>query len=338
MAIKKEYIVEKRNVLNELRSNNMSLQELRFFSIYLAKINPRNINTRVVRFYISDFQKIMELGKLNMQHFKHTVDNLLCKIVGIPNENGGFVRFQIFKECSFDMDENGNWFIEIDAHDKALPLMFEFKEKYFTYQLWNALRLKSSNQLRMYEILKQYEHVGERIIDIDELKELLGILPTEYPRWERFKTRVLDSCQQALEENTDIKYSYEPYGKKGKGGKILTLKFTIMKNTNHIDQISLEDFLSSEDLEEDLIQSGYEDQELAFYAAACDYEFKEVEMQVLYDIALQAKSYETGSNNQIGYYNYLKQKYDELNYQASKKNIKKRFSYFRRILESDLPV
>lgn len=30
-------IVEKRNVLNELRSNNMNLQELRFFSIYLAK-------------------------------------------------------------------------------------------------------------------------------------------------------------------------------------------------------------------------------------------------------------------------------------------------------------
>lgn len=29
-------IVEKRNVLNELRSNNMTVQELRFFSIYLS--------------------------------------------------------------------------------------------------------------------------------------------------------------------------------------------------------------------------------------------------------------------------------------------------------------
>ena len=29
-------IVEKRNVLNELRANNLSLQELRFFSIYLS--------------------------------------------------------------------------------------------------------------------------------------------------------------------------------------------------------------------------------------------------------------------------------------------------------------
>ena len=30
-------IVQKRNVLNELRKNSMSLQELRFFSIYLSK-------------------------------------------------------------------------------------------------------------------------------------------------------------------------------------------------------------------------------------------------------------------------------------------------------------
>lgn len=41
-------IVSKRNVLNELRSNNMTVQELRFFSIYLSKINPWDISTRAV--------------------------------------------------------------------------------------------------------------------------------------------------------------------------------------------------------------------------------------------------------------------------------------------------
>ena len=45
-------IVQKRNVLNELRKNSMSLQELRFFSIYLSKINSRDISTRVVRFLV----------------------------------------------------------------------------------------------------------------------------------------------------------------------------------------------------------------------------------------------------------------------------------------------
>lgn len=65
--------------------------------------------------------------------------------------------------------------MEINASDDALPLMFEFKNRYFTYELWNALRLKSPNQVRMYEILKQYEKIGTRTLTIKELRNLLGI-------------------------------------------------------------------------------------------------------------------------------------------------------------------
>ena len=74
-------IVEKRNVLNELRSNNMTLQELRFFSIYLSKINPWDKSTRVVRFPLDDFRRIMGLGyDMNITHFKYimTVMCILC--------------------------------------------------------------------------------------------------------------------------------------------------------------------------------------------------------------------------------------------------------------------
>ena len=55
--IKGTEIVEKRNILNEVRRTSMSLQELRLFSIYLTKINARDIKTRLVRFKLSDFQK-----------------------------------------------------------------------------------------------------------------------------------------------------------------------------------------------------------------------------------------------------------------------------------------
>ena len=81
-------VVEKRNVLNELRANNMTVQELRFFSIYLSKINPYDINTRRVRFLIEDFQKIMGFGKLNVGQLCASTDRLLCKIVHVPDENG----------------------------------------------------------------------------------------------------------------------------------------------------------------------------------------------------------------------------------------------------------
>ncbi len=234
-------IVEKRNVLNELRSNNMTLQELRFFSIYLSKINPWDVSTRVVRFTLDDFQRIMGFGRLNLKQIMESADNLLCKIVHIPDENG-MRSVQLFKEC-YLVRRDGEWFMEIDAHDKALPLMFNFKNHYFKYELWNALRLRSTNQVRMYEILKQYEYLGKREITVTELRELLGVKKNEYERWERFRVRILDSCKQALKEMTDICYTYER-GKVGRGGKWMTIIFNIYKNTEYKDPLDLQKFIA----------------------------------------------------------------------------------------------
>ena len=235
-------IIEKRNVLNEIRANNLSLQELRFFSIYLSKINPRDESTRIVRFPLADFQKIMGLGRMNIAHFKAAIDGLLTKVVHVPDEKGTGMRvFQLFKESHIYQNDNGDWLVEIDAHDRALPLMFDFKERYFKYELWNALRLKSPNQIRMYEILKQYESLGKREITVKDLRELLGIAETEYANragWSNFKKYVLDSCQQALKEITDISYTYER-GKIGNGGKWLSIIFTIHKNEPTNKQMSI---------------------------------------------------------------------------------------------------
>ena len=245
MAVKGKELVEKRNVLNEVRKNNMSLQELRFFSIYLSKINARDVSTRTVRFPLKDFQKIMDFGRLNTTQLKATTDSLLSKVVSIPTEHGGYKSFQLFKECTVDKDEFDQWYIEIDAHDRALPLMFDFKDRYFTYELWNALQLKSGNQLRMYELLKQYESVGERKVTLAALKELLGISSEEYPRWDNFKRRVIDSCQEALRENTDICFDYEPIKS---GRKISGIRFIIKKNKSHVDKLSLDEFIDKQDV------------------------------------------------------------------------------------------
>jgi plasmid replication initiation protein len=266
MAIKDNYLVEKRNTLNEIRSNNMTLQELRFFSIYLSRINARDIKTRVVRFKLDDFKAIMELeSRIKIDHMKSVTNRLLGKVVNVPNEvTGGYEAFQLFKRCRVDKDEFGEWFVEIDAHDDALPLMFDFKDGYyFKYELWNALGLASKNQFRMYELLKQHEKKGARIVRVEELRELLGIKKDDYKRPDSFKRDVIDVCKKALEENTDIVFTYESYGKKGAGGKILQLRFTIRKNPKHVDRMKLDDFIgknkvSEEPVDENAIEADAE--------------------------------------------------------------------------------
>lgn len=250
--IKGNEIVEKRNILNEIRKNSMTLQELRFFSIYLAKINARDTSTKRVSFKLDDFKKIMGFNKINITQLKESTNRLLSKVANVPNENGrGYTGFTLFKECKV-YEKKSEWYIDIEASDKALPLMFDFKSHYFTYELWNALRLKSVNQIRMYEILKQYERIGKREIAVWELRNFLGIEPKEYDRWDSFRVRVLDSCQEALAKCTDICYTYEK-GESGVGGKWLSIIFYITKNKNYVDQLSLKDFIDVQQARSDAL-------------------------------------------------------------------------------------
>lgn len=332
-VVKENYLVEKRHVLNEIRSSNMTLQELRFFSIYLSKINSRDINTRLVRFPIDDFRAIMELGRINIDYMKNVTNSLLSKVINVPTKHNGYIGFQLFKRCRVDIDANGEWYIEIDAHDEALPLMFEFKDKYFSYQLWNTLRLKSSNQLRMYEILKQYEKIGTRILSIEELKNLLGIDKREYKAYKDFRVRVLDACQQALKQYTDIKFTYEPTGKKGKGGKILFLKFTIQKNKDYIDKLSLAEFIDQQPIidNSDNTNSLLE-QRLDFMSNACNNEFSNSQIQVLYNLANKILPYNEFSDDII-LFHFFKSKYDEMIMRSQQTKIHNRFSYLKSLFK-----
>lgn len=337
--IKATNLIEKRNLLNEMKITYFTMQEARIFSIYLSKVNARDIDTRLVRFKLDDFLAIVNIRKANISKLMETTNKLLSIIINIPDDNGGYSAFQLFKKCKVYKDnENNEWCFEIDAHDEALPLIFELQNMYFTYEIGNLLRLNSFNQMRMYEILKQYETAGSRVLSIEKLKELLGIQKNEYPRFNNFKQWVLDSCQRALQENTDITFTYEPHGKRGQGGKILFLKFTISKNKNFADQLSLAEFIENQKQEsssekEEPAENRYTTR-IFFLIEACNNEFSQKEIIVLYHIMMDKFPYEH-THDDIWMYDYLNRKYQELAMRDEKNPIKHRFSYLKKIIEAD---
>ena len=330
-------IVQKRNMLNELRTTLHSTQELRLFSIYLSKINPYDTNTRVVRFPLTDFQRIMNFGKLNIAQLKASANSVLKSQVFLPKDNGGFKGVNLFETFEVDQDSAGNWYVEINATNAALPLMFDFKDRYFKYELWNALRLKAPSQIRMYEILKQYEYIGKREIEVKELQELLGV---NYTRWDRFKAKVLDSCQQALKDTTDICFTYER-GKTGTGGKWLTIIFHISKNTDYVDQLTLFEFIGDgatanppDDQQIELCNTKADDS-IAFYSGACNDEFTATEIESLIAVinTMELPQHEMGAA--FAKYHYLLEQYTRFKAIAERTAIKNRYSYFYTMLVSE---
>jgi hypothetical protein len=190
----------------------------------------------------------------------------------------------------------------------------------------------------MYELLKQYEGVGSRVFSVDELKQDLWIGKDEYPRYNNFKSKVLDACQQALMEHTDIKFTYEPHGKRGKGGKILRLKFHIEENKDYIDQLTLDMFIDEQIAATE--GSGYEgddegdddcgDERIRFFQEACHNEFSREEILVLFD---KIREHEQDSLiDDIMIYNYLNDRYNEMLRQSKKRRIDSRFGYVKSLI------
>jgi len=344
--LKKDYLVTKRNALNEMRSNNMKLQELRLFTIYLSKINPRDKNSRIVRFSAEEFETIMGVNPnshVRISYYLDIADSLLNKKVKVPLEHGGFMMFGLFNYVKYEYDpiEMGYYF-EIDAHNEALPLMFDYKDKYFSYQLWNTLSLKSRNQLRMYEILKQYEHIGHRVISVEDLKDMLGIDEREYPQFKHFRQYVLEVCKKALAESTDVSFTYEPHSKKGR--KIHELKFTITKNKHYKNPLDLDKFIDLND--KSIIESDYQEinlddldengnlfstgtspiyeERIALLMDACNNEFSREQIIVLFDNMPDHIKHDENTSH-----DYLQSKYREMD---MRKPNKSRFGYIKKLI------
>lgn len=325
--------IEKRNLLNEIKSSYMTLQEMRFFTIYLSKINPRDESTKEVVFPLSDFLKIMDITRVRIDKLKLTTNRLLSKIINISNNDGGYTGFQLFEKCQVYKDKlSGAWFIKIVAHRESLPLMFDFKEQYFKYELWNALSLNSTNHIRMYEILKQYEKRGERTIEVQELKKLLGIDIKQYPRFNSFRERVIDSAKIALEKYTDIKFDYETICIRGR--KVNKIKFRIYKNKDYVNKMCLEDFMNDK-VEPQIIKTEI-DEEYDLYYEIFEGEFTREQLELLYQLALpviRAKGITDKNNCIIEMANYFQLLQKRL--KASTIKIKYPLAYIKKLILID---
>jgi plasmid replication initiation protein len=226
-------IVNKSYKLNAMRQGYATLREQRIFVTYLARINPLNPESRTIRLAFEEFAELCEIKEeRNIETYRKLAKNILNKIVILPLQNGGFDGFVLFERCVVSQDnKTGEWFFEMTATQTAMPYFFDIKP-YFSYELQSALKLKSLNQIRFYEIIKQREKIGVFDIKLSELRELLGILPEEYPEYKHFKQNVLEPCKKEINNLTDINFDYTA---KRIGRKVGIISFTIItKNDDKI--------------------------------------------------------------------------------------------------------
>ena len=244
-----KYVIAKNKRLNEMTASNFTLQELRFLCIYLGMINPMDLKTRKLAFTLDSYQKIMEIGT-NLLQVEASMNGLMDKKITIRSKNSysGYDRINLFTRATLCRDEGseGGWVVEMSASEEALELFFnQRKGEYFKYGMWNAVGLKSFNQVRLYEWLKQHEWAASKqgkIVMLADLRAHLEIGEDQYLQYSEFKKWVLEPCRKAINGKTDIMFDYEIAKTVGRGGKVSELLFRVRRNPAHVDQLKLQDF------------------------------------------------------------------------------------------------
>lgn len=238
MELKPDSLIIKNNMLNEMRGR-MTLTEYRLFCVYLAKIDSRNPNSVRVCFPLSEYTHIMELDRPRREDLQEQAKSIVAKPIKIEKSDGGFGIYPLFQ--AFELEKiNNEWIIKLTANSELEPYLFEQKKRFFKYKLYNTIRLGSYNQMRIYELLKQYEWLGKRKVELSELRAFMGIGENEYPVWNDFQQKILKVAQKAILKETDIYFEYKPIIK---NRKTVAVEFTINKNEHFIDQLNLNDYI-----------------------------------------------------------------------------------------------
>jgi len=123
-----------------------------------------------------------------------------------------------------------------------IPYLSELKGNFTKYKLENITHFKSVHSIRIYELLCKWSFIGEREIEIEELKKLLGLEDKYNDRPSNFIRRVIDVAKNDINNHSNI---HLEYGLRKTGRKIthIQLKFDMKKTKKK--RNTIEDFVSA---------------------------------------------------------------------------------------------
>jgi len=225
----KNLLIVKSNNLVEAFAD-MTQNECKMIAFLIAKIKPDDTKFLTQTITAKELNDLLGIeGTATNTYMKKCVHTLLSKKIYVKYTNGNRLGVNWFG--SIEYIDNVSM-LQICFNSQLKPFLLQLKNNYTKYMLMNICQLDSAYSIRVYELLKQYEKIGHRIISIYDLKSILGI-KDKYQFYKDFKVRVILIAQRELHK-TDINFTFEEIKA---GRKVDALKFNIFKNGTHASQI-----------------------------------------------------------------------------------------------------
>ena len=212
---------------------NLTLNEYKLFMFVVSKINPDGNEIEKIRVTADEFANVLGAEKKNniYKELKVASDRLLNRIITVHYpEKELFTKTHLIASINYWY---GKGYVDIAISPDMKPHLLKLKENFTQYKLSNIARLSSIYAIRIYELLKKQEVLGQRTFFLEDLRNKLGLSPETLQTFKNFRVRVLKTAQEEINEKTDIKISYT-YQKTGR--KVTAIIFSIQSKNAYREQ------------------------------------------------------------------------------------------------------
>jgi len=221
------------NKLIEAKLDLKSSEEMKIFGIVIAQIDKDDEDFKSYEVKIKDLEKLTGKKK-NERQLKALANKMLKKTFYIIDEKG-WTGYTLFNKIRYIRDEAK---LEINFHPDLKPYLLDLKTNFTKINLLNYIHLDSGYAMKIYLLLKQYQTIGKRKFNVDELREILQT-PKSYSNFQLFTQKVLNIAQKEINKKTDISISWEVTKRIRR--KIVEIEFTITGEINTNEEIKLKE-------------------------------------------------------------------------------------------------
>ena len=227
-------IVAKSNELIEAQYK-LSLNEQRLILLLISIIQPDDDEFHDYDLHVSEFASmfgiecVKNIHALVQEAAKSLVGRRLDLSIGDKKKYVAWFSHAEYIE--------GKGIINISFHKSLKPYLLQLKSRFTQYKLNHVVRFKSSYSIRLYELLKSYEYLGDgecfyRVFTLIELKIYFGVEEGKYEIFSHFKSRIIEPSVNEINLHSDILVSSVDYIKYGRA--VDKIKFTVEPKKSNV--------------------------------------------------------------------------------------------------------
>lgn len=201
------YVVKSNEIIQKSRFS-MALQQYKLLLYIISKIQPNDEPGKKYTFTIGDYCRVCNIDEGNGQNYidlKAALKDLADKSMWMESPDGKQEILLRWLNRIVINKHSGK--VEVEFHPDMFPFLLDLQERYTQYKLECVLAMRSKYSVRLYELLKSYEHMETTIyFSIADLKKRIDC--DKYPRFPDFRRYVLDKAIEDINRYSDIQVKY----------------------------------------------------------------------------------------------------------------------------------